>query len=446
MDTQRVQIIKYAPPPGELPTAARISPGKLSFFGRTNYAAALEEKRFVFGIKREDRKEHVYVVGKSREGKSALFELLARQDIAEGHGMVLFDPNGDLASRLLDFIPKERAQGVCVIDPGREDFPLAFNPLAGVPAEFHHQLTQALVDVLAKQFGWRWDPIIEHLARFGILALLECPGSTLLDLLYMLTSQDRRLEIAGCVRDPLVRRFWIDEFAHWSVKFEAEAVTPLVDKLGQFLLDPVLQRFLCSASTPIDFRDLLDQKQILLVNLAKGRLGEEKGSFVGSLVLARLKVAGMERASAVQDERPDDVYIYLDDVPSLATDTFDSFIAESSNYGFCLTLGHRYLKQLPEKILAGVLGMVGTLVVFRLGADDALRLEPEMAPIFRARDMINLGTDGFYVKLMIDGELYDPFSADVLKLFPAQHPSYVDDIFKTIRAKWGPVTPSGDNL
>lgn len=423
----KIKIIKYAPPPPELPIYKKVDPRLCSFFGRTNYEASLEEKKFVFGIKRADRRRHLYIIGKSGVGKSKMLELLIRQDIAYGHGICLIDPHGDLIDNILDFIPKTRIQDVIVINPADTAYPVSFNPLKNIDPELKHQITQGLIEVLKKQFGANWTPRLEHVFRFTSLALLDYPDATMRGMISMLTDREYRQRVIEYIEDDMVRRFWAIEFADWSEKFDTEAIIPLVNKLGQFLSNPLLRNIFGQKENKIDFEKIMNEQKILLVSLSKGKLGEENASFFGSMFITKLHQAGMGRANIPEQERKD-FYIYVDEFHNLMTTTFENLFSESRKYGINMTVAHQYSAQLLPEVMATVLGNIGSMAIFRIGGEDAKKLEDEMTPIFKAKDMINLGVREFYIKMAIDGETYDPFSAETLSILPAQHQSYNQEI------------------
>ena len=435
MAREKIRKIKYAPPPPELPIYGKVDPKECSFFGRTNYEAALEEKKFIFGIKRRDRRRHIYTVGKSGVGKSKLLELLIRQDIANGQGVCLIDPHGDLIDNILDFIPKERVDDVVLIDPSDIEFPVSFNPLLNVGPELKHQVTQGLLEVLERQFGANWTPRLEHVFRFTCLALLDYPEATMRGMISMLTDRNYRQKVIDYIEDDMVKRFWAVEFADWSEKFDTEAIIPLVNKLSQFLSNPLLRNIFGQKENRVDLELIMNEKKILLISLSKGKLGEENSSFFGSMFITKLYQAGMARASMKEEERKD-FYLYIDEFHNLVTTTFENLFAESRKYGLCITVAHQYMAQLLSQVLATVLGNIGTIVVFRVGGDDAAKLAVEMTPVFQAEDMINLGVQEFYIKMTIDGETFDPFSAETLKVLPATHTSYKEEIIEQSRKKY----------
>ena len=431
----KIQIIKYAPPPPELPIFGQIKATEASFIGRTNYIASLEEKKFLFGIKRVDRRRHLYIIGKSGVGKSKLLELLVRQDVAHKHGLCLIDPHGETIDAILDFVPENRIQDVVIIDPSDAEYPASFNPLANVDPGFKHQLTQGLIEVMEKQFGANWTPRLEHVFRFTCLALLDYPHATMRGMISMLTDRNYRQKVVEYIEDDMVKRFWAIEFADWSEKFDTDAIIPLVNKLGQFLSDPMLRNIFGQKENKIDLEKLMNDGKLIFINLSKGRIGEENSSFFGSMFITKIKQAGMARAKLKEHER-NDFYLYVDEFHNLVTETFENLMSEARKYGLCLTVAHQYVSQLLPSIHAAVLGNVGSIIIFRIGGDDAVKLKPEMAPIFDTKDMINLGMQEFYIKMTIDGETYDPFSAQTLRVLPPPHPSYRDRIIALSRQNY----------
>lgn len=437
----KIQIIKYAPPPPDLPTLGRVDSADTVFIGRTNYVASLEEKKFVFGIKRIDRRRHMYIIGKSGVGKSKLQELMIRQDIAYGQGLCVIDPHGELIDDILNFIPENRIEDVCVIDPGDVEFPSSFNPLSNVDPTFKHQLTQGLIEVLRKQFGANWTPRLEHVFRFTVLALLDYPYATMRGMISMLTDRNYRQKVVEYIEDDMVKRFWAIEFADWSEKFDTDAIIPLVNKLGQFLSDPMLRNIFGQKENKIDIEKLMNEQKILLINLSKGKIGEENSSFFGAMFLTKIKQAGMARAKLEPKDR-NDFYLYVDEFQNIVTDTFENILSEARKYGLNLIVAHQYVGQLLPKVQQAVLGNTGSIITFRVGGDDAVKLKPEFAPVFDVKDMINLGVGEFYVKMTIDGESYDPFSAETLRVLPPTHPSYRQRVIDASRRKYS--IPAGD--
>lgn len=431
----RIHLAKYGPPPPDLPIYQQLDPHEVVFIGRTNYEAPLESKKYVFGIKRKDRRRHVYVVGKSGVGKSKLLELMVRQDIGYGHGVCFIDPHGDVIEEILKFIPEERIEDTVVIDPSDGQWPVSFNPLQKVAPEMKHQMAQGLIEVMEKQFGANWTPRLEHVFRFTVLALLDYPEATLRGMISMLTDRPYRQKVIEYITDDMVKRFFAIEFADWSEKFDTDAIIPLVNKLGQFLSMPMLRNIFAQKENKIDLAEAMNTGKIVLINLSKGKIGEENSSFFGSMFITKIKQAGMARAELPEEERKD-FYLYIDEFQNLVTASFTNLFSEARKYGLNLTVAHQYTAQLLPEVLATVLGNVANIIVFRVGGDDAQTLEAEMTPIFKAKDMVNLGMKEFYIKETIDGETYDPFSAETLAVLPPPHLSYKERIIEASRRKY----------
>src|SRR3989339_1126027 len=345
----RIRRFKLAPPPPELPIYGTVEPEECSFIGKTNYEAALQEQKFIFGIKRVDRRRHTYIIGKSGVGKSKLLELLVRQDIAYAHGLCLLDPHGETIEDILPFIPENRIDDVCVIDPSDSGYPVSFNPLADVDPSFKHQLTQGLIEVMEKQFGANWTPRLEHVFRFSCLALLDYPHATMRGMISMLTDRNYRQKVVEYITDDMVKRFFAIEFADWSEKFDTDAIIPLVNKLAQFLSDPALRGIFGQEENKVDLEKLMDDQKILLINLSKGKIGEENSSFFGSMFLTKIKQAGMARAKLEPEDRGD-FFVLVDEFQNIVTDTFENILSEARKYGLNLTMAHQYVGQINPKI------------------------------------------------------------------------------------------------
>lgn len=434
--TDKVKIIKYAPPPSDLPIYGQVNPEEeVCFFGRTNYESEFESKRYVFGIKKNDRRRHFYVIGKSGVGKSKMIELMIRQDIALGHGLCLMDPHGDIIGNILDFIPENRIKDVILIDPSDINWPISFNPLRNIASEMKHQVTQGLIEIVKKQFGDNWTPRLEYVFRFTCLALLDYPDVTMRGMILMLTNGNYRRKVVKYVQDEMVKRFWAIEFADWSEKFDTEAIIPLVNKLSQFLSNPLLRHIFSQKENKVYFEKIMEERKIILINLSKGKLGEENSSFFGSIFVAKFYQAGMTRANMKENAKKD-FYFYIDEFYNVVTGAFINILTEARKYGLCLTLVHQYRGQLNSEVMATIMGNIGTTVIFRLGGEDAAAFEKEMTPIFKAKDMINLGIQEFYVKMTIDGDTADPFSAETLKVLEPTHPSYKGKIIEYNRQNY----------
>ena len=428
----KIHLAKYAPAPADLPIYQQVDPRDVSFIGRTNYEAPGVSEQFVFGIKRKDRSRHIYIIGKTGVGKSKLFELLMRQDIIYGHGLCLIDPNGDLVHALLDIIPEERIKDVVVIDPTDTQWPISFNPFKGIPSALRHQAVQGFTEIMEKQFGNQWSHRIDHVLRLSLLALLDYPEATLQGIISLLTDTEYRRNVISHIRDNTVRQFFEHEFDDWSNKFEADGITPIVNQITKFLAMPAIGNIFMQKENKLDFNRIISRRNIVLVNLAKATVGEQNAHIFGSLILHAIRFAGLARADSLDSTRKD-FYLYLYEFHAIMSGSLMNLFVEGRKYGLCLTAAHQYIAQLDPPVLASVLGNVGTVITFRVSGEDAEKLEAEMMPVFKAKDMINLATREFYVKEMINGETYDPFSAHTLNVLQTPYLSNREQIISASR-------------
>lgn len=382
----------------------------LTFFARSNYR---EDPRLI-GISDSDRLLHVHVLGKTGMGKSTLFETLMRQDLEHGHGFAFVDPHGDLADRLLDLVPRSRLHDVIYFNPADVEHPIAFNVLQAVDATQHHLVASNMVS-LFKRF-WRefWGPRTEYLLRNAILTLLESPGTTLLDISRLLVDEEFRTTLVAQISNPGVKQFWLGEFAQYPDRLRAEVIAPVQNKVGEFLLTPLVRNIVGQMKNRFDPRTLMDEGKILIVNAGKGQLGEDVSALLGSIVLTRLLVAAFSRSDVPEAARRP-FFLYVDEFPSFATaGTFSALLSEARKYKLGAVLAHQYLDQLSDDLRGALFGNVGTLIAFRVGAEDARYLAREFHPVFSADDLINLGRYEVYMKLAIDGVTSRPFSATTL--------------------------------
>ena len=384
---------------------------EISMFGKTNYHNNFQE----FGIKRADRRRHLYAVGKSGTGKSKLLELLIKSDIEAGKGVGVLDPHGDLVDNILRFVPEHRIKDVILFDPSDTEFPIAFNPLEKVDEKFKMQITIGFIDIFKKLFGSNWSNRLEHVLRYTTLALLDSPNTTVLSILKMLSDKNYRQKIIARIEDSVVKNFWVNEFAGWSEKFDAEAITPLLNKVGQLVSTNMIRNIIGQPKNTFNLREIMDGEKILLMKISKGLLGEENAALMGSMIITKIYQGAMARADMREEDRKD-FYFYVDEFQNFATDTFAEILSEARKYRLCLTIAHQYIGQLEEEVRKTVFGNVGSMVSFRVGAEDAAILAEEYTPIFNVRDIINLGVREFYLKMSIDGELTEAFSGRTLDI------------------------------
>ncbi len=419
-------------PPAALPTKENTPAEEISLFGRTNFSSGIGVKRYLCGIKRKDRLRHLYIIGKSGVGKTKLQEQLIRADVFFGHGACIIDPHGDLIQSILDFIPEDRVEDVIVINPGDREFPIAFNPIAGVLEEDRFPVTNELIEIFKKQFGSDWSPRIEHLLRMTTLAMIDYPGGTINGMVHLLSSGRYRSKVIEHIKDAVVRRFWAIEFPEWSQRYDAEAVSPLLNKLGQLLADPLMRNIFGQKENKIDFYHFMQERKIVLVNLSKGLLGDDVSSFFGAVLITKIKQSAMKRIKLPAHLRFP-FYLYVDEFQNIATKTFENMLAESRKFGIAVTVANQNLSQLEHSLRSALFGNVASIITFQIGAEDAKILEQELAPIFAHHDVINLGEREIYVKMTIDGKRYEPFSADVLTVTDPKHASFVKQIIDQSR-------------
>lgn len=391
--------------------------------------------RKVFGIKQKNRRGHIYLIGKTGTGKTTLMANMLVSDIKEGSGTALIDPHGDMAEEILDLIPKERMADVIYFDPSDTDFPMAFNPLEKVSPDGRYLVASGLISVFKKIWPDFWGPRLEHILRHALLTLLEIENSSLLDLPRLLVNKAFRAEIIAKVRDRQVREFWFYEFERYSVWLRSEAVSPVLNKVGQFLASPALRNILGQRQNTFDIKTVMDEGKILIVNLAKGRLGEDVTSLLGAMIVTKIQLAAMSRSDVPEEERRP-FYLFVDEVHNFITLSFANILSEARKYGLNLTVAHQYIEQLDEEIKAAIFGNIGTIISFRIGAEDAKFLSREFYPVFNESDLVNLPNHDICLKLLIDGVASNAFSATTLPP-PEKGRSFKAEIIEQSRERYG---------
>ena len=389
-----------------------------------------------FGLRcGEDRRRHLYLLGKTGSGKTSLMKHLIASDLDAGHGLAVLDPHGDLADFALKAVPRHRINQTIFLDPADLAHPLSINILEKVAPDKRPLVASSIISVFKKIFPDFWGPRLEHILRHSLLALLELPQSTLKDLPRLLLEPGFRNQVIPRLTDPQVRYFFETEFVSYPVRFLPEVLSPILNKVGAFLSQPCLRGILSPIRSRVNFRQVMDQEMILVADLSKGRIGEEASSLLGAVLVTKFELAALSRVNQPEAERKD-FFLYVDEFPSFVTRSFASILAEARKYHLCLILAHQYLDQLEEELQTALLGNVGTLILFRLGAKDAHLLAPEMAPVFMAQDLQDLPAYHFYLKLMIDGQVSQPFSAMTLPP-PVLTKDYAATIRKVSAERWG---------
>ena len=384
----------------------------INFFGITNF----RNTRRRFGIKIDDRRRHFYVVGKTGMGKTEMLKNMAVQDILGQEGIGFVDPHGEAAEELLQFVPAERVKDVIYFNPADTDYPIAFNVMEDVHEEYRHLVASGLMSVFKKVWPDVWSARMEYILNNTVLALLEYPGATLLGINRMLVDVDYRQKVIDKLKDPVVKAFWVQEYARYTQRYEVEATAAIQNKVGQFVSNPLIRNIVGQTHSSFDMREVMDGKKILILNLSKGRIGEDNSRLLGAMLITKIQLAAMSRVNVPENQRQD-FFLYIDEFQNFASDSFVNILSEARKYRLSLILSHQYIAQLDEnesRVRGAVFGNVGTLVSFRVGAEDAEFLEKEFSPEFLAIDFVNLGKYVIYVKLMIDGVTGRPFSAETM--------------------------------
>jgi len=399
---------------------------EINFFGLTSFRS--QKKKF--GIKIDDRRRHFYCIGKTGMGKSNLMENMVIQDIQKGRGIAYVDPHGEGAEKLLDFVPSDRINDVVFFNPADLDYPIAFNVMEKVDFRYRHLIAGGLMGVFKKVWPDVWSARMEYILNNSILALLEYPDSTLLGINRMLADPEYRQEVVSKITDPIVKSFWVTEYARYTQRYEIEATAAIQNKVGQFISNPLIRNIIGQTKSTINMREIMDEKKIFIIDLSKGRIGEDNSRLLGALLITKLQLAAMSRVDITEDNRKD-FYLYVDEFQNFATESFANILSEARKYRLNITLGHQYINQMDEIVRDAVFGNVGTLAVFRVGAEDAEFLEKEFSPEFTATDLVNLPKYNIYLKLMIDGISGHPFSAQTL---PPPEPLEISNREKIINA------------
>lgn len=377
--------------------------------GRVDY----RNDRRVFSIKREDRFSHIYVIGKTGTGKSTLLETMALQDLERGNGFALIDPHGDLVERVAARVSASRRNGVIYLNAADPLQPYGYNPLRHVRADRIPLAASGLMEVFKKLWPDAWGVRMEHILRNTLMALLEQPDATMHDILRVFSDKAYRKQVVASLKNETVKQFLEKEYERFSFGYRADGIAPIQNKVGAFLADPMLDRILTSPKNDLHIRQIMDEGRVLLVNLAKGRIGEDSASLLGGLLVTTIGLAAYTRADMPAAKRRD-FFVYIDEFQSFTTLALANMLSELRKYRVGFTVAHQYLHQLEPDVRHAVLGNAGTIMSFRVGAEDAPYLAREFQPRFEEIDLLQLSNHHVYLKLMIDGMPSKPFSAATL--------------------------------
>ena len=378
--------------------------------GVTNYRNPVE-----FFIKDIDRLGHIYCIGKTGVGKSTLLENMAISDIQKGKGLCLIDPHGDIAEDILNYIPEERIKDVIYFNPADIKHSIGFNPLRSIHPDHQHLVASGLISTFKKIWVESWGPRMEYILRFSLLTLLEYRHATLLDIQPLLTDTYFRNHVLFRITNPHILAFWRTEFEKYPPALKAEAIAPILNKMGLFRTSIPLRNIVGQKASSFTFQDVMDNGKIFIANLPKGKLGEDTTALLGSMLITNIQLSALYRSIQKEEERRP-FYLYVDEMHSFITNSFADILAEARKYKLGLFLAHQYIEQLSEQVRASIFGNVGTMIAFRVGATDAEYLKKEFYPVFNQTDFVNLPRYSMYLKLMIDGATSQPFSADTFPL------------------------------
>lgn len=406
---------------------------EITYLGISTY----RDKNQLFGIKRKDRRQHVYILGKSGTGKSVLMFNMIIQNIQNGDGVCMVDPHGENVEAILSAIPPHRMKDVIYFNPADADYHIGFNVLELIDPQYKHLVASGLMGIFTKIWANAWSARMEYILNNCILALLDTPGTTLLGIPRMLVDKDYRQKIISNLKDPVIKAFWIHEYEAWQDKFRNEAIAPIQNKVGQFLSTSIIRNVVGQSKSTINIFDMMNEGKIFLVNVSKGRIGEDNSGLLGGMIITKIQLAAMERVRIPEETRRD-FYLYVDEFQNFVTDAFAGILSEARKYRLNLTVAHQYTAQLvvdkSSAVRDAVFGNVGTMIVFRVGSDDAEFLESEFDPEFTPQDIVNLPNYKVYMKLMIDGVTSRPFSAKTLpQMVKGGDKKVEEEVIKTSR-------------
>lgn len=384
-----------------------------AFIGKCNFRG----NERIFGIKVKDRRQHMYVIGQTGTGKTTLLKNLVLQDIWAGRGVAIVDPHGEFVEEVLAQIPAHRVNDVVYFNPVDADYPIGFNVLEVADPAYKHLVVSDLLSIFMKIWAGVWSARMEYILQNCILALIDNPGTTLLGIPRILVDKDYRQQMVVNVKDPVVKSFWIHEYETWRDQFRNEAIVPIQNKVGQFLNTGFIRNMVGQATSTIKIPEIMNEGKILLVNVSKGKVGEDNSALLGAMLITKIQLAAMERVRISEEERRD-FYLYVDEFQNFATDSFANILSEARKYRLDLVIAHQYIGQLvtdvSTKVRDAVFGNVGTFICFRVGAPDAEFLETQFTPEFMQSDLISLPNHHIYLRLMVDGITSRPFSAVTL--------------------------------
>ena len=397
-------------PPHDLPVVGSVPDEELTIIGETNFRGHRQK----FGIKQTDRRRHIYIIGKTGMGKSVLLENMISSDVRVGRGVAVIDPHGDLADAVIDAVPSNRTNDVVILDPSDISHPFAFNMLeSGDDPHRRNLIASGLLGVFKKMYAESWGPRLEHILRNCLLALAETPNTSMLGIMRILVDAEYRKKIVSKISNPMVKSFWVDEFGKFNERLRTEAISPIQNKVGQFLSSTMIRNIVGQVKSTVNIRFMMDTGKIIVVNLSKGKIGEDNSSLLGSMLITKFQLDAMSRADVAEKERKD-FYLYVDEFQNFATEAFATILSEARKYRLNLTMANQYIAQMPDEVRDAVFGNVGTSLCFQVGFDDAEYFSNQFSEEVLPNDIVSLPKYNCYTKLMIDGMPSKTFSLTTL--------------------------------
>lgn len=401
-------------PPHNLPiyatTTTEVERANLNLFARADF----KNQSQIFGIRKEDRRRHMYVVGKSGTGKSTLLANMIINDLKHGEGLAVVDPHGDLVETVLDYIPKHRINDVILIDPSDSNAVVKMNLFEGGSTVHSELIASGIVSIFQKLYGHTWGPRLEYVLRNTLLTLLQSQAK-LSDVLKLLTNKKYRDKVVDASNDPVLQNFWRAEFDRLNDKQRVEAISPILNKVGQFVTSPLIRRMVDAEKSSFDIEEAMNSGKIILMNLSQGKIGEDNAALLGAMMITKIQLAAMNRVRIEESQRRD-FFLYIDEFQNFATTSFVKILSEARKYRLSLIMANQYVDQIPEEVRSAIFGNAGNLVSFIVGATDAAILQQEFAGKYTLEDLVSLGRYQIITRLLIDGQMSLPFPAHTLGL------------------------------
>ena len=374
-----------------------------------------KNRRVVYGLRRTDRRRHLYVIGKTGTGKSTLLANMAINDLKHGEGLCVIDPHGDLVETLLDYIPSRRINDVIYIDPSDSQSTVRLNLFEGENVVHRELIASAIISVFRKLYGYSWGPRLEHILRNALLTLLKTENARLSDIADLLTNPDFRRQIVGKLDDPILKNFWVNEFDRMQERLRTEAIAPVLNKVGQFVTSPLVRDVVNTRKSSVSIEQAMNAGKIVLVNLSQGKLGEDNATLLGAMLITKIQLAAMARVHQPEEQRRD-FYLYVDEFQNFATESFSKILSEARKYRLNLILANQYIAQIPVDVQKAIFGNCGSVIAFVMGAEDAKLFSSEFSNQYAAEELVGLQRHQIINRMSIDNIISEAFPATSLPL------------------------------